>query len=106
MLALDDCEVLFLDFNRIIGICSNACSFHSTLIRNMLQILAHKSVALNRKIEDVTQRTTREKLLSYLSRQALIAGGRRFTIPFNRQERTFERAVEDAGRRPAALPQK
>ena len=86
VLSIQACEVLFLDFNRIIDICSSACGFHNALIKNMLQILAQKSVILTSKIEDLTQRTTREKLLSYLSRQALGTGVGRFTIPFNRQE--------------------
>lgn len=86
VVGLEDTEVLFLDFNRIISVCSSACVFHNDLIKNMLQILARNNVNLTRKLEDVTQRTTREKLLSYLSRRALQAGGGRFEIPFNRQE--------------------
>ena len=33
-----------------------------------------------------SRRTTREKLLSYLSQQALQRGSRTFEIPYNRQE--------------------
>ena len=38
------------------------------------------------KIEFVTKRTTREKLLAYLSSEAQKAGSSCFSIPFNRQE--------------------
>jgi CRP-like cAMP-binding protein len=86
VVSLEETEVLFVDFNRIISVCSSACGFHNSLIKNMLQILARHNVTLTRKLEDVTQRTTREKLLSYFSRQALAAGSERFEIPFNRQE--------------------
>ena len=34
----------------------------------------------------MSRKTTREKLLSYLSQQALLRGGREFEIPYNRQE--------------------
>ncbi|WP_010254034.1 Crp/Fnr family transcriptional regulator [Treponema primitia] len=45
-----------------------------------------KNTALIQKLEHITQRTTREKLLSYLSSQAVRAKGNSFEIPFNRQE--------------------
>ncbi|MDR1712774.1 MAG: Crp/Fnr family transcriptional regulator [Coriobacteriales bacterium] len=92
--ALADSQVLFLDFNRILGVCSNACNFHSTLLRNMLQVLAEKSVQLTGKLKDVSQRSTREKLLSYLSRCALACGASSFDIPFNRQELADYLAVD------------
>jgi CRP-like cAMP-binding protein len=94
VVSLGDATVLFLDFSRIIGICSNACAFHGTLVKNMLRVLAAKNVALTRKLEDMAQRTTRDKLLSYLSRQALQAGSASFTIPFNRQELADYLSVE------------
>lgn len=41
---------------------------------------------LTHKMKFITQRTTREKLLSYLSAQVLHEKSNMFTIPFNRQE--------------------
>ena len=52
----------------------------------MVRILAQKNVTLNHKIRYLSMRSTREKLLAYLSDQAVTAGGRTFTIPFSRQE--------------------
>ena len=80
------CEVLFLDNRRIISPCSSACAFHTRLIENMLSILANKNVLLNQKIEHLSKRTTREKLLSYLSEQSLKNGSCEFNIPLNRQQ--------------------
>jgi CRP-like cAMP-binding protein len=37
-------------------------------------------------MQHITQRSTREKLISYLSLQAREAGGSSFDIPFNREE--------------------
>ncbi|MDR2141020.1 MAG: Crp/Fnr family transcriptional regulator [Deltaproteobacteria bacterium] len=87
-------EVLLINYARVITTCSSACAFHAQLISNMLRILAQKNIALVQKIEHLTQRTTREKLLSYLSAQALEAGGDIFEIPFNRQELADYLAVE------------
>ena len=41
---------------------------------------------LTTKIEHLTQKTTRKKILSYLSSIAIKQGSNIFTIPFNRQE--------------------
>ncbi|MDR3053486.1 MAG: Crp/Fnr family transcriptional regulator [Coriobacteriales bacterium] len=79
-------EVLLVDYKRIITTCSSACTFHASLIHNMLRILARNNIGLTQKMEHITQRSTREKLFSYLSAQAKQAGSNRFCIPFDRQE--------------------
>ncbi|MHB1315165.1 MAG: Crp/Fnr family transcriptional regulator [Christensenellales bacterium] len=79
-------EILFMDYKRIVNRCSNACVFHTRLIENMLSVLANKNVILNQKIEHLSRRTTREKLLSYLSEQSLTRNAREFDIPLNRQQ--------------------
>lgn len=86
VLVVQASDVLLIDYRRIVTACSSVCTFHTGLIGNMLKILAKKNVMLTQKIEIITQRTTREKLLAYLSAQARQAGGSSFTIPFNRQE--------------------
>ena len=52
----------------------------------MLGIVAWKNVLLNQKIDIMSKRTTKEKLISYLSEQAKKSGSAYFSIPFNRQE--------------------
>lgn len=84
--AAEKSEILFVDFGKIATTCSSACIFHTQLIQNILKILAHKNIMLTQKLEHIVKRTTREKLLSYLSEQAMIAGSNTFSIPFNRQE--------------------
>lgn len=78
--------VLFLDINRILTMCPSTCRFHGRLIRNLLSVMASKNKILTQKLEHMSQRTTREKLLSYLSEQSLKAGCSSFNIPFNRQQ--------------------
>ncbi len=48
--------------------------------------MAAKNVMLIQKMTHISKRSTREKLLSYLSLQALQKNDNQFTIPFNRQE--------------------
>ncbi len=86
VLSVSESRILFLDYRRVITVCTSACSFHSRLVANMLTILAQKNVELDQKIEMLSKRTTREKLLTYLSTQSQQAGSRSFSIPYNRQE--------------------
>lgn len=94
IVATEMTEVLFLDYRRVVTSCTSACSFHTVLIQNMLRVMARKNIALVDKIEHVTRRTTREKLLSYLSEQARLKGNHIFEIPFDRQELADYLAVE------------
>lgn len=84
--AVKDSMVLFLDISKVLAVCSSACPFHQRLIRNLLSVMALKNRALTQKLEHMSQRTTREKLRSYLSEQSLKAGSPSFSIPFNRQQ--------------------
>lgn len=86
VLAVEPCDILFIDFRRVATPCSFVCGFHVRLIKNMMRILAEKNILLTQKIEFLTRRTTREKLLAYLSAQARATGSGSFKIPFNRQE--------------------
>ena len=52
----------------------------------LLGLMARKNLMLNRKIDHLSPRTTRAKVLSYLSHQAEAAGSSSFTIPLDRQE--------------------
>lgn len=86
VIAAQSTTVLFMDIQRITTTCTSACEFHTRLIRNLLAVIARRTHVLTRKIEHTSKRTTREKLLSYLSEQAEQAKSNRFSIPFNRQE--------------------
>lgn len=88
-LTVEVCEkstVLFLDSTKCARTCQRRCLFHTEIAYNLLHILARKNVNLTQKIECMSQRTTREKLLTFLSLQALAKGSNEFEIPYNRQE--------------------
>ncbi len=86
VVASADSRILQLACRRIIETCSQACVFHSRLVHNLLRIVARKNLMLNQKIDFISKRTTREKLMAYLTAQAKAADSRIFSIPYNRQE--------------------
>jgi CRP-like cAMP-binding protein len=94
VVAKEDCEILFIDYRKIFTVCSTACAFHSKLIRNMIGVLARKNILMSAKIEHITKRTIKEKLLSYLMDQARQKGNKAFDISFNRQELADYLSVE------------
>ncbi len=86
VLAAELCDVLFLDAQRLLTLCASGCAFHTRLIHNLVNILAQKNLLMNEKLTHMGQRTTRQKLLSYLSAEAQRHGGAEFDVPFNRQQ--------------------
>lgn len=84
VLAKESTKILRMDYKRIITSCSSACPHHAKLIGNMLKLIAQKNLMLNQKIEILSKRTIREKLLVFLEMQRGTAN--KFTIPYNREE--------------------
>lgn len=82
----ENAEILFLPFDRVMRSCTMACKFHHQLIENMVRVIANKNRELMRKVEVVSKRTIREKLLAYLSLQAQAQKTRYFEIPLGRVE--------------------
>lgn len=78
-------EVLLMDCRRITTSCTNACTFHSRIIFNLLRLVASKNLVFDQKIQITSKRTTREKLMAYLLNQAKLQGSSQFTIPYDRQ---------------------
>ena len=86
VVADEDCEIIFLNVQRLLVTCPTACEHHQKLIRNLVSVLANKILILNDKITHVGKRTTRDKLLSYLSAESIRHSSLSFDIPFDRQQ--------------------
>lgn len=86
VVAVEDSAVLFFDVNRIMTTCSSACRFHTLVVQNLIFALSEKNRKLVQKLGHMSKRTTREKLISYLSEEAKKHNSSRFEIPFNRQQ--------------------
>ncbi len=86
VLAVLDSAVICLDVERLLTVCSGACRFHSTVVRNLFYAVSEKNRGLVQKLGHMSQRSTREKLVSYLSVEAGKHSSASFSIPFNRQQ--------------------
>ena len=85
-LVSEDATVMFMPFSRVMHSCTMACGFHHRLIENMVRLIAGKNRELMQKVDVVSKRTIREKLLAYLSIQAQQQRQRYFEIPLGRVE--------------------
>lgn len=86
VVAVENSAVIFFDVRRIITVCSSACRFHSMVVQNLFFAISEKNRKLVQKLGHMSKRTTREKLISYLSEESKRQNSARFTIPFNRQQ--------------------
>lgn len=83
--AVLDSAVLSFDGRRLLTACENNCSIHRQIIRNLMRSVAQKNLALTQKIYLMSRRTTREKLMTFLTEQARYQGAAEFRIPYDRQ---------------------
>lgn len=86
VVAVTDSAAVCFDVNRILTTCSSACRFHAIVVQNLFFAISEKNRKLVQKLGLLSKRTTREKLISYLSEQAKKQNSASFSIPFNRQQ--------------------
>lgn len=81
-----DTTVLFLDVMKVVKTCASSCTHHDRLIHNLLLIMAYKNLYLTQKINHITPKSIRERLLSYFSAESVLQSSTEIIIPFNRQQ--------------------
>ena len=94
VVACEETEVLFLNMRNMLTTCQRGCAFHTHIIQNLLRISAQKNLNLSTRMMHTASKSLRERLLSYLSEQALENGSSHFTIPFDRQQLADYLAVD------------
>lgn len=85
----EDSTILFINVNEIINKTRNFI-----FIKNLMNIISTKTLMLNRKNELLSKRTIREKVMTFLSQQAISANNNSFKIPFSREEMADFLAVD------------
>lgn len=83
VVCTQSCQVLYIDYEHIIKRCPKACAHHSTLVQNMLMLLSQKALLLSQRVEILSCRSIREKLLHYFSLCAHQQGSASFRLPFS-----------------------
>ena len=81
--AVENTKILFFDYDNVFKRCQKACEFHSTLVENLFDIVIEKSKTLSQRVEILSNKTIREKILSYLSFAVKNAGSMEITLPMS-----------------------
>lgn len=96
VVAEEDSQIMLLNVGKLLQTCPTACAHHNHLIRNLVSVMAQKVLNLNDKVTHMAKRSTREKILSYLSAESMRQGKLSFTIPYDRQQLADFLCVERA----------
>ena len=73
------CRVMYMDYDHIMKRCENACQHHSQLVQNLFSLVTDQMQQMGQRVEVLSRRSIREKLLCYFSIQARDGA---FTLPF------------------------
>ncbi|EGD49087.1 transcriptional regulator, Crp/Fnr family [Ruminiclostridium papyrosolvens DSM 2782] len=84
--AQTNCQVMFIENEMIINQCSDACSHHSQLIRNLLKSVSTRAIMLNRRVEYLSMKGINSKIACFLLEYMDKSGSNTFRLPVNRNE--------------------
>lgn len=77
------CCVSFLRSEAVLHRCEHACECHSRLVENLFRLVTDKATSLSERVEVLSRRSIREKLLRYFELQAAKNAGGTFSLPFS-----------------------
>lgn len=86
IIATSDCEVLLIEYSHVYEQCRKNCKCHITFTSNVLDLLSKKVIELNERLEVLSNRTIRDKLLSYFALLVKGKSKRTLTLPFTYTE--------------------
>ncbi len=86
VLATENTKVLFINYKEMTKIKNTNSLIIDKIKNNMLKIISEKNILLNKKIDLLSKRSTKEKILAYLYSVSKNAKSKTFTINLNRQE--------------------
>ena len=81
--AKEKCEVLIYSYNDIHTKCKSNCKFHQTLAEYLPELILTKVTNLNMRVELLTKRSIRDKLIGYFSLLSTRNLSKTFTLPFS-----------------------
>ena len=83
VVATKKCSAYSIMYDDIERRCDNRCKYHESLISMLLKLLFDTTTHLNSRIEVMSKRTIREKLLIYFETLSIENYSSRVTLPFS-----------------------
>ena len=82
VVAEQSCRVWLMAAEQVTKRCEKACAHHTRVVENMFRLVAEKATSLYERVEVLSRRSIRDKLLCYFSLLAAKSGGE-FSLPFS-----------------------
>lgn len=77
----EETQITFIEYNQITNDELIKTDFYIIFIKNLIKLLNEQVIAKNQRIELLTKKTTRDKILEYFRIQSQSKGNKTFTIP-------------------------
>ena len=82
VISLTDSSIVWIEYKSL-----SKSLYYQKILNNLLNIISTKNLILNKKLQILSKRTTREKILEYLATQKkLLSIDSNFEINLNRNE--------------------
>ena len=81
--AKSECKVIFILKDRISRPCESVCECHSMMIKNLLSMISNKARRLSERVEVISNKTIREKLMYFFMLEAEKQGSLTIVLPFS-----------------------
>ncbi len=78
----EESTIILIDYNHILN-CNIEKDYYLTFMKNLLEIVMHKLQEKNERLEILTKKTIRNKILEYLKIMRTKHGSRFVYLPFN-----------------------
>lgn len=83
VVAKEDCDVIFFPYSIIHNKCKKNCVFHTELLEFFPDLILNRIIDLNARVELLSKRSIRDKLLTYFKILSTENFSNTFTLPFS-----------------------
>lgn len=83
VITKEDTKILFIDYDNILNCTKNNALFYVQFLKNLLTIVTNRIEEKNERIEILTKKSIRNKLLEYFSIISKKHGSKYIYLPFN-----------------------
>ena len=82
----EETQITYIEYNQITNDEIIKNDFYIIFVKNLIKLLSDQLSRCNQRIELLTKRNTRDKILGYFNHQAIIKGGKTFIMPITYTE--------------------
>lgn len=86
VVCMEKCEILFININILLSTNNGHKSWYNKMLYNLFVLSSQKNLAWSNRMFCISSKNIRNRVMNYLSSQAIKTGKNEIIIPFNRQQ--------------------